>query len=689
MFKKLFTQFNQIPKDLSKIDEYFRIHELSFMVNLLIFLAVPLIADLMIENNTRSIWLVLVSTSVWIVIRLLIRPSTVQALSFFTVLASYLFVGCWVIYLPFNISTIRLVLFAINIFVVIQYDLAGLLVHLPVSLLAFFIIIYNHQAQWWPAQYSDPNSAMVVWFFLGAVFVGLSFLYKKNTQKALIELAFAEIDRRKQIEHDLTVREAQYRLVTENSVDVPWVYEPDQQRFTFVSPSLVSLLGYHPDELHNETAAILFSPPEELPRKQKILNERAMRYKKGILATNRFSDEITMLHRDGHPVYVEATSTLHPGQNGGAIIIGNLRDISQRKENQDLLLESERNLAVYEEREQLGRTLHDELGQVFTFLASTAQTGQRLLKNNKLSEVETILKNNAEISTRSLEQMRGFITRLMAHEEHSQPTSFWDAFNQLIDKFREESGIETMVSTGKTVGKGTLPPKSEEVLLRVVNEALTNIAKHAKASVVSVSIQTTADQLLISIADNGVGFNRNQQLAEFKRSPGGHFGLMIMQERMEQIGGSFEIASRQGKGTQVLLGASFGQPSDTPMAVLHSSKVLIGYTQPLFLEAMASVLSNNGIMIVAKATNEQEVLDRALVSQPNIALIDAEMDGAGGAQLTRSLLAIDPNLRVVVLTSSQDPSEANLAIAAGARGSIHKDSTITAMLARLAEIATS
>jgi signal transduction histidine kinase len=96
-----------------------------------------------------------------------------------------------------------------------------------------------------------------------------------------------------------------------------------------------------------------------------------------------------------------------------------------------------------------------------------------------------------------------------------------------------------------------LPAPVETVVFRVVQEALNNVAKHALASHVSVSLQRRGGQLAGSIEDNGVGFETSDTAALTAGRT--HWGLVSMRERIEALGGTLAIESRAGEGTSILL----------------------------------------------------------------------------------------------------------------------------------------
>jgi signal transduction histidine kinase len=118
------------------------------------------------------------------------------------------------------------------------------------------------------------------------------------------------------------------------------------------------------------------------------------------------------------------------------------------------------------------------------------------------------------------------------------------ALEEYARKFEGSTGIAVEVN-GANAG-GRLPPEKKIALFRIAQEALTNCAKHAQASVVAIDFNSDSDELLLSVADNGVGVDL---VAVSARTQG--LGLLSMQERAEAIGGIWRIESAPGKGTRV------------------------------------------------------------------------------------------------------------------------------------------
>jgi signal transduction histidine kinase len=92
-----------------------------------------------------------------------------------------------------------------------------------------------------------------------------------------------------------------------------------------------------------------------------------------------------------------------------------------------------------------------------------------------------------------------------------------------------------------------LPEETEQHLLRIAQEAVTNAVKHARASQVRIHLAVAGRKLSLSVADNGRGFEQDEAFSEV----GGHFGLLGMRERAERLGGELQLHSEPGQGTEV------------------------------------------------------------------------------------------------------------------------------------------
>jgi two-component system sensor histidine kinase UhpB len=205
---------------------------------------------------------------------------------------------------------------------------------------------------------------------------------------------------------------------------------------------------------------------------------------------------------------------------------------------------SEQVLAAQEdERKRIARELHDETAQALTTLLIRLRILERARTSsdmrgqiNELREVtaqtlEAVRKLAVELRPATLDDL-GLVAALEAYTES------YSSRNSVGVVFRAD-GFED--------GAGRLPSQIELVLYRVVQEALTNAAKHATAHQVRVDLSRTPDEVLASVEDDGAGFDVEEMMRSRERG----LGLFGMQERLALVGGQLVIDSSPGSGTRI------------------------------------------------------------------------------------------------------------------------------------------
>ncbi|HLF28977.1 MAG TPA: histidine kinase [Anaerolineae bacterium] len=200
-----------------------------------------------------------------------------------------------------------------------------------------------------------------------------------------------------------------------------------------------------------------------------------------------------------------------------------------------------------EERSRLARELHDETVQALIALDQRIQMVERALARNpqaapdKLADLRTMTASTIQEVRRVIRALRPI---------YLEDLGLLPALEMLTQAMGSETGLETaFVAEGEP---RRLAPERELALYRVVQEALNNIVKHARATRVEVKV-TYGDVLRVSVTDDGIGFSvpeRADALTEL-----GHFGLVGMRERAELIGAQLTIRSAHGSGMTVELKA--------------------------------------------------------------------------------------------------------------------------------------
>jgi two-component system nitrate/nitrite sensor histidine kinase NarX len=136
-----------------------------------------------------------------------------------------------------------------------------------------------------------------------------------------------------------------------------------------------------------------------------------------------------------------------------------------------------------------------------------------------------------------------------------QPSSvnFFETLKQLLDTQKSRYGLETQLSVIGDWQENPFTPETERQLLGIIQEALNNICKHAGVTQARLMLSQQDDQARIVIEDDGKGFPIDPLLG-FSRTIGEpHFGLSIMRERAERVGGRLELHSTPGRGTKIIV----------------------------------------------------------------------------------------------------------------------------------------
>jgi signal transduction histidine kinase len=202
--------------------------------------------------------------------------------------------------------------------------------------------------------------------------------------------------------------------------------------------------------------------------------------------------------------------------------------------------------AQEKERRRISRELHDELGQALTAIKYNLEMIERDLPENR-SEGKERLKEAEILSAQILGQLRQLSQDLrppMLDDLGLLPTLRW-----YIENYGKRWKIKTHYEA--TGFRRKLNPELETTLYRVIQEALNNVAKHARADEVHIHLSCTDLAIMVTITDNGIGFDPQEVFGSDRQKRG--FGIMGMQERVSFFGGRIDIRSQAGAGAQMTI----------------------------------------------------------------------------------------------------------------------------------------
>jgi signal transduction histidine kinase len=202
-------------------------------------------------------------------------------------------------------------------------------------------------------------------------------------------------------------------------------------------------------------------------------------------------------------------------------------------------------LAVLEERERLAREMHDGLAQAVSCLHLRIRQAQAAVPPEHFASIGSALEEMAAISGDMYEEIRRSISALRAMG--SWDLGFVSALSVFLREFSAQRRLPvTLEADG--VASIRLARDSESQVIRIVQEALNNVCKHARVDRARVRVECQDARLCVSVQDDGQGFDPALTI-----SPSAlHFGLQGMQERAESLGGTLVIETAPGRGTRVV-----------------------------------------------------------------------------------------------------------------------------------------
>jgi PAS domain S-box-containing protein len=206
------------------------------------------------------------------------------------------------------------------------------------------------------------------------------------------------------------------------------------------------------------------------------------------------------------------------------------------------LYEAARGVAAIEERQKLARELHDSVSQALYAIALNAASAQEVLASEHV-QARGLVSDVLRLAEAGLAEMRALIFELRPESLESEGLA--GAIEKQVAAVQARHNLRVTTTMGP---EPEVPLPTKEAVYRIAQEALHNIAKHARARTIELTLEEHTDELILRIADDGRGFDPS---ATFP----GHLGLLSMRERAAAIGGTVEIQSAHGEGTHVTVHA--------------------------------------------------------------------------------------------------------------------------------------
>lgn len=203
-------------------------------------------------------------------------------------------------------------------------------------------------------------------------------------------------------------------------------------------------------------------------------------------------------------------------------------------------------MAEIRERNRLAQELHDNVAQALGYLNLKMTVVRELLADHKLDEVEINLRELKQIVNETYADIRGEIFNLRT--DPISAVNFLETLRQYLDKYKRFYHLEVELIFETDEARFDFPSEVSIALIRTIQEALMNVRKHAQVNQAVIRLGEAGNVLYISVEDQGRGFEVGA-IARQSTS----YGVNIMRERLEAVGGNLEIVSAPGDGTRINL----------------------------------------------------------------------------------------------------------------------------------------
>jgi two-component system, NarL family, sensor histidine kinase UhpB len=353
-----------------------------------------------------------------------------------------------------------------------------------------------------------------------------------------------DVSERVNTRESLSVREAFLRAMLDNFPFMVWLKDTSG-RFLAVNQAFVRACG------RSRMGEVIGATDFDLYPKE--LAQRYVDDDRSVMKSKRQKEVEEPVVIEGTTRWCETFKT--PILDAGGKVLGTTgfaRDITERQRmDQELRAQREqlRALAAHaesvreDERVRIAREIHDELGQALTCMSMDLAFLEKQLPRGKGSE-----QANARLAALT-EMIKETVKTVRRISSELRPSILDDlglsaGVEWLGRDFETRTGLKCAVSVSSSI---ELPPQKAIVVFRMCQEALTNVARHAKATQVSIDLIEAEGQLTLEVRDNGRGI-REQEL-QSRTS----FGLLGMRERASLLGGTATITGEAGKGTSVVV----------------------------------------------------------------------------------------------------------------------------------------
>jgi len=446
---------------------------------------------------------------------------------------------------------------------------------------------------------------------------------------------------------------------------------------TYKSESIKDITGFEPSEF-------LGDPYLWLNRIHPDDVDYAYSEVENVFAKGKHEYEYRFLHKDGSYIWIRDEMRLVRDEVGNPKeIIGSMSDVTELRNAREQIERSReqlRSLAAQVEllregeRRAIAREIHDELGQALTGLKLDLKWLEKKPLSIEDDEIRERVNSMVEVVDSNIEIVRKISSRLRPHV--LDDLGLAAAVDWQISEFMKKTKIDC--SFRSEIYENKYDDHLITALFRILQEALTNVARHAGASRVEVDLYELDDHLVLEVRDNGRGI----KVSELKDTSS--LGILSMKERAFLQGGEVLIKSNNGKGTVVnakvpierrpSLDNLTQQSSDRVEGNRQVTRVMIVDDHAVVRRGLTLIINDeNDMVLEAEARDAAEALMLVANRHIDIAVIDITMPRTSGVELLNELRSKRPDLPILVLSIHPEEQYAVRCLRAGALGYLKKD----------------
>jgi PAS domain S-box-containing protein len=516
-----------------------------------------------------------------------------------------------------------------------------------------------------------------------------------------------DLRERKKAMRALRESEKRLRMAIDSAYVMSFEWDIQQDEIRWFPPSTPTLASIAKKEFKTfeDIVNMIYPPDRKLFR---INVQIALKRKDG-----KYKNEYRMVRPDGKIAWLYDSGSIEYDAHGQPLrLIGLSQDITERKETEEKLRQLNQTLeqkvaertrlskirtkqlralavelieAEEKERQRIAELLHEDLQQILASAKMQLQLAcHKRPANPDLTAVELMLEESIKKSRR------------LSHELNPPSLHHFGlipALEWLFQKMDEQFGLNIQFEVKQ---KQQFKNESLKIcMFRSVQEILFNVVKHAGVKSARVELSGTNDDFIITISDQGRGFNPT--ILESSNVKSG-LGLICLRERARAIGGSLKIESAPGRGSRFMLkipchvdvsAKSKGIDEltfpdhfqDNTESAAKGIKVLFVDDHKVMRQGLISMISGQPeIIAVEEAANGMEALEKTQHLHPDVVVMDISMPKMDGVEATRRIKAEFPNVRVIGLSMYEDEQTIQSILQAGAESFVSKTASPSELL---------